>query len=79
LAANRIANKKKGGSMMHTGKPHEEQTDTNTRFYVLVAKADGGQDKNGFGLQPDELEEIDQVMHMVADIDDEPPQFMTST
>lgn len=56
--------------MMHTGKPHEEQTDTNTRFYVLVGKADGGQDKNGFGLQPDELEEIDQVIWF---------QFMTST
>jgi hypothetical protein len=57
-----------------------EGLDETARFYVIfneLAKTDVEQDVSN--VMSDEIEEIEQVMRMVVDVNDEPPQFVTST
>ncbi|MCU1240976.1 MAG: hypothetical protein JWO71_1702 [Candidatus Acidoferrum typicum] len=66
--------------MKHEPKPHVEGLDEKARFYVIfseLAKADEQQDCSN--VSSDEMNEIEQVMRMVVDVNDEPPQFVTST
>jgi hypothetical protein len=57
-----------------------EESDLSAQFYVIfseLAKADEQQDvSSSFS---DEIDEIEQVMRMVVDVNNEPPQFVTST
>lgn len=54
--------------------------DESSRFYVIfseLARADEGQ--NASNVSSDEIDEIEQIMRMVVDVNNEPPQFVTST
>ena len=57
-----------------------KESDLSAQFYVIfseLAKADEQQDvSSSFS---DEIDEIEQVMRMVVDVNNEPPQFVTST
>ena len=58
----------------------EEIDETTARFYVIFSetvKAD--EERNISDASYDEMDEIEQVMRMVVDVSDEPPQFVTST
>lgn len=55
-----------------------EGLDQATRFYVIfseLAKAE----QDASAIPTYEMDEIEQVMRMVVDVNDEPPQFVTST
>jgi hypothetical protein len=54
--------------------------DENARFYLLFSEL-GKVDEQPVATEAtsDEINEIEQVMRMVVDVNDEPPQFVTST
>jgi hypothetical protein len=57
-----------------------EEIDAYGQFYVIfseLAKADEQQDISA--VFSDEIDAIEQVMRMVVDVNEEPPQFVTST
>lgn len=62
--------------MKHDAKRVGKAEET-TRFYLIfseLAKVCDEQDATS-----DEINEIEQVVRMVTDVNDEPPQFVTST
>lgn len=59
-------------------KPIEGLEEAAARFYVIfseLAKAE----PDATAIPTSEMDEIEQVMRMVVDVNDEPPQFVTST
>jgi hypothetical protein len=66
--------------MKRDAKSRVEGLDETARFYIIfseLAKAD--YEKEVSNVTSDEIDEIEQVMRMVEDVNDEPPQFVTST
>jgi len=66
--------------MKPDSKPPVEGLDETARFYVIFSElAKAQEEQNAADVPSDEMDEIEQVMRMVVDASDEPPQFVTST
>jgi hypothetical protein len=54
--------------------------DETSRFYVIFSElAKAGEGQTVPNVSSDEIDEIEQIMRMVVDVNNEPPQFVTST
>jgi hypothetical protein len=66
--------------MKKDAKPPVSGLDETARFYVIFSElAKVSEEQNVSNVSSDEIDEIEQVMRMVVDVNDEPPQFVTST
>ena len=61
-------------------KPPVEESCEATQFYVIFSElAKAAEEREVSDVTSDEIDEIEQVMRMIVDVTDEPPQFVTST
>jgi hypothetical protein len=66
--------------MMQNDGQRIEELDPTARFYVIFSElANAEEQQDVTAVFSDEIDEIEQVMRMVVDVNDEPPQFVTST
>ncbi|MGB2590182.1 MAG: hypothetical protein WBG02_02340 [Candidatus Acidiferrum sp.] len=57
-----------------------EELDSTARFYVIFSELANAEEQQDVTAEfSNEIDEIEQVMRMVVDVNEEPPQFVTST
>lgn len=66
--------------MKSNSKSPAKELDQSARFYVIFSElAKTPEEQVELGVPLGEMDEIEQVMQAIVDVNDEPPQFVTST